>query len=339
MPQYEYANARLRAMKSRMLPRAGLVALAEVKSLESLLAALERTPYCQALAAAQGRGRERLHATLCRDLSDTLVLVQRLFGREEWELASVFSRPFDIGNLKAVLRGLATGTRPEKIAKALLPVGELEASVLDELSRLPSLRAAVERLAALRLPPAAPLIALHREQPGASLAEMELALERWHHERARRYLLRAEDGVQTLTAALDLEADLANLVALLRSLAVRERRPLGQRQLVGPGRLPFELLERVSRQATLPEAVSLFKDSPYGPALAAGRLSDIERQLRLLRLRWLAALITRDPLGIGVLLGYLALKTSEVRNLRWIVEGVGLGLPPAAIGEELEMAA
>jgi vacuolar-type H+-ATPase subunit C/Vma6 len=65
-------------------------------------------------------------------------------------------------------------------------------------------------------------------------------------------------------------------------------------------------------------------------------LSDIERQLKRYRLEWLAAQITKDPLGIGVVLGYVALKVNEVGNIRWIAHGINLGLKADTIQAELE---
>ncbi len=68
---------------------------------------------------------------------------------------------------------------------------------------------------------------------------------------------------------------------------------------------------------------------------SSSRLSHFERELYKLRLARLARLITRQPLGIGSVLGYLALKTNEVNNLRWITNGIFLGMKAAAIREEL----
>jgi len=70
----------------------------------------------------------------------------------------------------------------------------------------------------------------------------------------------------------------------------------------------------------------------------SGRLSSFERQLKHYRLNWMAGLIARDPLGIGVVIGYLALKTNEINNLRWIAQGIRHGLPTGTIRAEMEYA-
>jgi vacuolar-type H+-ATPase subunit C/Vma6 len=60
-----------------------------------------------------------------------------------------------------------------------------------------------------------------------------------------------------------------------------------------------------------------------------------ERQLNRFRLDWLSKLVGKDPLGIGMVLGYLALKTTEVSNIRWIAHGIYLGMPASSIRSEL----
>jgi len=54
-------------------------------------------------------------------------------------------------------------------------------------------------------------------------------------------------------------------------------------------------------------------------------------------LQWMMNQLTKDPLGIGVVLGYIALKTNEVSNIRWIARGIDLGLKAKVIRDELEM--
>jgi vacuolar-type H+-ATPase subunit C/Vma6 len=69
----------------------------------------------------------------------------------------------------------------------------------------------------------------------------------------------------------------------------------------------------------------------------SGRLSEFETHLKKFRMRWKVQWINKDPLGIGVFIGYLALKMNEINNLRWITQGIGMGLRPEAIWAELEL--
>ena len=66
--------------------------------------------------------------------------------------------------------------------------------------------------------------------------------------------------------------------------------------------------------------------------------TDIEKKLRLVRLNWYAQFMRHDPLGLGVPLGYLALKLNEIRNLFWISRGILFKMQPQTIQNNLEFA-
>jgi V/A-type H+-transporting ATPase subunit C len=280
---------------------------------------------------------------LRRDLIDTLGRIRRFYDGRAGELVAIALRAYDVHNLKTILRGVSKHIPPAEIATALLPIGELTSNALDELAGAPGPRVAIDLLASMRIPLAHPLIRLRVERPGAEIPEMELALDRWHFEQARRDLQESPDGAGLLTATLNLEADLANLSIVLRFAHAPAERQLLRKLwrvdgpdglFVGPGRLALELLARAAAQDTLEAAVETLKDTPYEMPLRdgleaymqSGRLSGFEKHLCRFRLCWMAGLMARDPLGIGVLLGYLALKTNEVGNIRWVAQGIDLGL-------------
>ena len=74
MSDFDYGNARLRAMKARLLPRRTLEGLTEVRSVPGLITALTSTAYREAVAAALVRltGMDCLAAALRDDLVATL---------------------------------------------------------------------------------------------------------------------------------------------------------------------------------------------------------------------------------------------------------------------------
>ena len=358
MSGYDYGNARIRAMKSRLLDRRESEALAGTNSFPGLVSALTKTDYRKAVEAALARasGLECIGEAVRRNLIDTLGKVHRFYSGRAGGLVATMLRIYDVHNLKTILRGLFKGASCDEISVALLPVGELMPALLTRLASVPEPRIAIDLLVSARLPIAQPLLRLRIERPGAGMFEMELALDRWYFQQARGYLQRSAGEKGLLGSALDLEADLTNLLTVLRfAHAPAERRVLHDRLgsddichlFVSPGRLPFELLAQVGKQDSLERAVQVLARTPYESPLGAGleacarsgRLSDLEKQLRRFRLRWMARLFVEDPLGIGVPLGYLALKTSEAVNIRWIAQGISLGLEVDAIKAELEFVA
>jgi vacuolar-type H+-ATPase subunit C/Vma6 len=355
MADYEYGNARLHVMKSRLLPRRELETLADAGSLQGLIAALTKTVYQKSIEAALTRatGMQCIDEALRNDLANTVGKIRGFYMESAGKMVAIILRTYDIHNLKAILRGLSKNVPAGDILTVLLPIGELDMSTLRALAQLNNPREAIDLLASLGLSFAWPFLNVRAEVPGAETFQMELALDRWYYEEARQ-TLRSETGmVDRLSNALALEADLANVLTVLRfAQSPHERDLLRDRfgtdeievLFIGPGRIPYALLLNACRQDAVSAAVESLSGTSLEPALRAGleaysrsnRLSDIERQLRRYRLAWMAEQITKDPLGIGVVLGFLALKINEAGNLRWITQGINLGLKPDAIRAGLE---
>jgi len=341
-------------MKSRLLSRRDLESLAETGSLQGLISGLARTAYQKSIEAALARtsGMESIAQALRTDLIGTLGKARGFYLDEAGSMVAIALRPYDIHNLKAILRGLAMNVASAEILNALLPIGDLKYAVLSDLARAPSLRAAIDLLASMNEPIAQPLLRLRARQPGADVPEMERALARWHYQEADQWMESAPAGAGVLASALKLEADVENLQTMLRfAHDPAERRHLYERGkadlgalLLPSGTLSPNLLTRVGEQDNLEAAVELLAGARYEPALRAGllgfkqtgRLGEFETHLKRFRLSWFSKLMIRDPLGIGVFLGYLALKISEINNLRWIALGTNLGLGAGEIKAGLE---
>lgn len=355
MSDYDYGNARLRVMKSRLLSRHELEMLADSGSLQGLIAALTKTVYQKSVEAALTRasGMQCIDEALRRDLVLMVGRTRDFYKDDAGEMISLVLRTYDIHNLKAILRGLSKNVPAGEILAVLLPIGELNVGMMNQLARLNNPREAMDLLASMNLPFARPLLKARAEIPGMEIFEMELALDRWYYEEANRVLKEKAVREGSLSYALALEADLVNVSTALRFAQFpqerdRLRERLGsdelERLFVGQGRIPFALLADACRRDTVAAALETLSGTFLQPALHAGleayarsnRLSDIERRLRHYRLAWMAGIITKDPLGIGVFLGFTALKVGEIGNIRWIAQGINLGLKVEAIRAELE---
>ena len=354
MAEFDYGNARLRAMKSRLLSSNELEALTEAGSLQGLISALNKSAYRQSVEAAltHTTGMDCIHVALRNDLIATLGKVRSFFHEQAEELVAMVLRAYDVHNLIAILRGLDKNASQSEILSTLLPVGDLNISLLTELTHATNPRDAIDLSASMNLLIAQPLIRLRIEHPGAETDEMEIALNKWYFTESQQLLSETDSG-DLLSTALKQDADIVNLATVLRFIyAPTERTTLQERfgtedisyLFVGPGSLKFELLEQLSRQGAMASLLNILADSPYGPALMdgqvaferSGRLSEFEKCLNRYRLFWMCQQITKDPLGIGVLLGYQALKTNEIKNLRWIAQGINSGTKADAILTELE---
>jgi V/A-type H+-transporting ATPase subunit C len=357
MADFDYGNARLRVMKSRLLTQRELEVLADAGSLQGLIAALAKTVYQKSVESVLTRasGMQCIDETLRLDLVNTIGKIRGFYNEGAGRMVAFILRIYDIHNLKAILRGLEKNVPADEILAILLPIGELDIRTLRELAQLNDPREAIDLLVSMRISFAQPLINLRAEVPGAETFEMELALDQWYYHDTHE-ILQSEAGMEDpLSFALALDADLANVLTILRFAhnpqernLIRDRMRTDEieRMFVASGRIPFSLLAHAFRQDSIITAVEILSGTFLGPALHAGLsayahsnlLSDIEKHLRRYRLHWMTAQITKDPLGIGVVLGYLALKVNEVANIRWIAQGINLGLEVDSIQAEVEIA-
>lgn len=348
MSEYDYGNARLRAMKSRLLNADQLAALAEAHSIDLFISQLSKTPYQRAveIAIIRAVGFERITVMLRYHLVETVTKIQRFYSGTAQELLAILLTRYDIHNLKAILRGLSQFVPPNQIMATLLPIGELTPNILTQLAQAEKPSAVVDMLASMRFVIAHPLIGLRSQSLNASVADMELCLERWHFLYATETLLRLRQYDSALTAALKLEADVINLLVTLRFIHFSPTQQMVESLYVKAGHLSHPLLVQAAH-TTMQEAITVLRSTPYGGVLTESwnryhktkLLSEFERGLHRYRTRALAQNIARDPLGIGVPLGYWALKDNEIRNLRAIAWGIHLGHTPDAIKQSLELAA
>ena len=357
MADFDYGNARLRAMKSRLLAQRELETLAELGSMHGLISALAKTAYQRSIETAltHASGLECIAQAIRMDLINTFGKARGFFANDAENMVAIVLRPYDLHNLKAILRGLSRNIPSAEILNVLLPVGDLHYAVLAELTRVPGPRVAIDLLASMNEPIVQPLLKLRARYPGADLPEMELALDQWHYQEAWIFVQATPSAHEVLASALKIEADTNNLLTVLRfAHEPEERRHLLEsggaggviELLVEPGFLPRPLLVNLGNQDNLEAAIDLLAGTRYKPALRmglqafkkTGRLSEIEKHLKRYRLNWLKNLIFKDALGIGVFLGYVALKINEINNLRWIAHGIHFGLEPREIKAELEVA-
>lgn len=351
MSGFEYGNTRLRAMKSRLLSKQTLESLIISESVESLITGLTKTPYRKAVEAtlARASGVAVIDEALSLEFAETVGKIQQFYEGAAAESVSQLLRIYDVQNIKAVLRGLSQHLPSDEIMGAILPVGEIPGSIWVLLARADGPREATDLLATLSQPHAQPLLELRGKKPGATIADMELALEHWYFNEAEVYIMSMAQAANGLAAALKLNIDLKNLLTVLRfGYAPAERKRLDvdglRRLLVGPGEITLHVLESAAEQNTLSDTVSVLAATPYATALQlglesfrkTGHLSDFEFQLRRYRLQWMRRKIRLDPLGIGVPIGYIALKENEVSNLRWIAHGIQQGIDRRVIQAGLE---
>ncbi len=359
MPQgYGYGNARLRAMRSRLLTEIDYNSLLLRTNIEELITALAETPYRQEIETALIRteGVNCIFQALRANLTQTLHHLRQFFAGKSLLLVNLLLRRWDRHNLLTILRGQKQEVSPESVIAAVVPVGQLDDVSLRELARQPGLRAAIDLMVAWRLPYARVLRQAQAQvDPTAELDQLELALNRFHYASLWEALEPGNGNCAIVLEHLRTEVDLINLSTTLRLTHISGITPLvGQRYDAGdirplliekPGHLPVQqLIDLVSAEEGPERVVRELSDTRYAQALAAGwqryqagedGLAVLERELERWQAEQTAAMFTRNPLTIAIPIGYIGCKEIEVANLRLIAQAVSLEMDRDRVRRDL----
>jgi V/A-type H+-transporting ATPase subunit C len=312
MPNFDYINARLRGMKARLLDEDARRPLRQAEGVEGFLNALNDTSYADAVAQTrvEADGLRAAMGAIRLTLRDRIATIRRMFGGPT-PVDPLLHR-YDVQNVLAVLRGLAGGASKRRIQAMLLPAGDLsERALLRCVSEAEGWQAARDCLLSLTDLPDEAADALLR----TDLDSIEAGLWHWYFSQEAAYDLVAE--------VLRRQADRYNIMQALRN----------RTDFVPTGHISRKRLREAAEAASVEEAVEVLRGpTTYRDALREGlhryqqngRLSAIEKALTDHTLRWRGKQIRRDPLGVGVLVGYTGLLAEEVRALRWIAQRKGM---------------
>lgn len=355
---YDYGNARLRAMGSRLFGEADYHSLLAKANIEELITALAATPYQEDIAAALSRfqGVHCVLEAVRTNLTGTLRQLRDFFEGEPRRLIDLVLRRWDRHNLLTILRGQSQEIPAETVISALIPLGEVDEVSLRELARQPSLRAVIDLMTTWHLPYATALRQVQlRTGAFPDLDQLELALNRAHYASLIK-LLRSDNLDQAiLLEYLRTEIDQANLVTSLRLARRPDLVPVVQQRynaadarplLIEPGGhlAVGRLVELATQTEGLEGLVRGLSDTRYGSPLEAGwrryqagegSMSVFERELERWQAQHFKAMFARNPLSLAIPLGFIGCKTFEVANLRLIAQAVDLNLKRDQVWPEL----
>lgn len=331
----DYANARVRAMRGRLLGRAGITDLLAQPGLPARLEFLKRTDYGEVLAAHLSRGPDPLAAAeraLRARLVDDLARIDRFFRGERLQGLFRAVLAFEDGwTLKTVLRGVTAGEAPERIFLLLSPTPELDHAALEELVRQREVKAVVDLLSTWRSPYARPLgEALAAYVPRRELLYLEVALDRFLFGQALEVARRDGEDGRVLLGFFETQIDLVNAATLLKlagqggaeEFFIPGGRLLGQRrfrrysEFDGPA-----LRTALAREGRLLSAAGLAGLAALEDPFAADQLlhralgETVRREAR------------RSPLSLAVPVAFVLDRQAEVRRIRLVLRGAEFGLP------------
>jgi V/A-type H+-transporting ATPase subunit C len=344
---YGYGNARTRGMKSNLLGAAFFEELMEAPELGKMVQLLASTEYGPDLDAQLIRGAST--AVIDDALKDNMVRtfdkIMGFINDEARLLSQTLLGRWDLFNVKTIIRGKHMKLKTETIIDSLMPVGEMTQVELKELASLADVLAVTDTLWTWGVAYSVPLRESVQEYlQEDDLSVLELALDKYYSEWAAKRLTRRRANYKLARLILGLQVDATNLVTTFRLLKADTTDMEVERFFLPGGvHVTKELFLALTTLSDVDEVIDALKATPYGPQLAkvlvaymdANSIAVLERALEDYVMRKALASGFGDPLGFGVMVSYLYAKQNEVTNLRIIVKGNAVGMPPDRMRKEL----
>lgn len=350
LKDYSYANARVRAMTGRLLEQRVYKDLLDTPDYNRAIGVLEETGYGEDIEhfMLEGARPTTLDRAFNRNLVRNFAKIKDFFEGRPEEMVNALLARWDLYNLKTVLRGMRALIPKAEISRNLVPVGALDLTVLEEIINQPDLRASLDAIVMFSLQwwiPYGQAITAHlmeylREH---ELSILEMALDKFHYEKIGELLKGGDANTAMVREVVRMEVDSINITTLMRLCGLELQEAKAGDFFVPGGSIAsageFAKIMELGQPEEVYEA--LLRKTPYRKVLEkAWKVFDergesafedeIEKHIIGTCLK-----MSKDPLGIGVIIKYMWKKYLEIINLRIIIRGKSIGLIESQIRKEL----
>ena len=335
---FGYINARVKGMRSRLLPPGRLEELLGLPDLDAFLQALVHTPYGPELQEALTRyqGLRAVDEALARAFQKAARRVLSFADGKPRTLIQVLLMQWDVHNLRAVLRAKHAGYPPEAVEPTLVPAAELSDVRLRELLQQPDVPAVLATLATWAHPLAEALTAALAEYYASKdLLVLELALDRAYYTWALQAARGRGYDASRVAELVRTQLDFTNVKTAFKLQQLPDLAPEQREQffLEGGAVVSREVFRNLADPRTAEVGIREIRARGIQPE---GRTpAEVERWLEHEAIRRMADLYLGDPLGVDVVVGYLTLLANEVRNLRLIARSKAVGIPRDLVRREM----
>lgn len=327
-------------MRSRLLSAAQVEDLLGTPTMAAFLQGLASTPYGGDLQEALVRyeGLRAVDEALARNFQRATQAILRFADARPRALIEVVLLRWDLENLRVIVRGKHAGRPAEEVAQALLPAGTLREVVLREMAGYPDMTGLAGTLEAVGHP-MAPAMAkgVARYVEAKDLTALEIHLERAYAESGLQQIGRRGHDANVLRGLLEAEIDVANAKTALKLASAGNLSKAERLRYFVPGG-PLVSAERfvaLASPETQAQAAARLRARGFPVPDLPADLIAFEREIDLKVAKGMASRYLGDPLGVDIVIGYVAMKSTEVANLRLIARGKFLGLAREAIRREM----
>jgi V/A-type H+-transporting ATPase subunit C len=340
LSEYAYPSARVGGMKSRLTDPFEVKALLEAGTFEDALSLLKNTPYGKGLSKIQSPTPIEVEKVLVKELIRDFQKILKSVQGPTREFLLAYARRFEIAALKALLAQKLTRSLGTEVSLAV-PHGILDEATIERLLQAETAEEFVEHLQGTEYYPLLTRALRESEaEETPSLLPYFLALDRYYYEQLWEKMegLKGRDR-ESARGIIGPEIDFTNFAILLRLRGTEEAEAW---RCLLPVR--YKLNEKTLRLAfNLEKLTELFTQIPdprYRELIfqgmkeyeKTGSSASFEILLRKRLFQESLRVFYGDRFTIALLIAYLTLKETEVRNFTAILNGKEAGLP----AEEIE---
>jgi V/A-type H+-transporting ATPase subunit C len=338
---YGYINARIRAMKSELLPPDFYEELLSATELSTLFDLLKGTSYAEDITKAKTKESRELDVLVTAfrmNMERHFRKILNFSSGDPFNLFQIVLARYDIYNVKTILRGKIQGVEEGEIRASLLPAGILDEVRLTELLKQETASNVLDILATWGI--VFPFVigrTLVKAVREKNIQLMETYLEEEYFKWAFEQLSKGNGNKEILREVLISLVDMRNIMASL-ILLKDGIKPLGRIQFIPGGKLSNTVMKSLENAESLEEGIEIVKKTEYGKPLREREIRDlptIERILEKAGIEKALSLKREDPLGIGIGIYYIWAKETEITNLRTITFGIAFGVPRHEIRESI----
>jgi len=326
---YAYVDTRIRVMGTHLISRPTYQKLLGMR-LSELTLFLENQSYRKEIdeLAPYHKGVDLIEYALAKNLANTFSRIKEFLSGKGRTMIEAYLGRFDAWNIKVVIRGLYAGAKPEEILRDIIPVGKYNKEFFVKLlSEAESIEDIPEILKGTAYRDAVS-VAMPSYIKNHSLSPIEDAIDKAYFEWAI--------GVASkeLRDILSIEADIANLMALLRLKKIGM--PAREEIFIKGGKnfTPAQL-ENMSKLDYLEIVDKVQEALQIKPVKQGGQLRELHIKLNSALMSFARGMLFDYKVGIKPILGYIAAKKIETDNLRVLVRGKNAGLPSEKILEQM----
>ncbi|MCE8423671.1 MAG: V-type ATP synthase subunit C [Candidatus Methanoperedens sp.] len=332
--KYAYIVARVRAMKSKLIPKEMYPKFINME-IPEITRFIEESEYKKDVdeLGKKYKGTDLFEHALNQNLALTYRKLIEVSQDEANFLITEYLRSWDIWNIKTILRGKFSGATEDEIFEDVVSAGQLRFRDLTEIIKIGTIEGVIAALSGTLFYPAL-------EGFKGDLAEIEDRLDKMYYSNIIEAA--SASGNKLFLKFLRTEIDLKNLKMLFRMKRAGMERDETLKSLI-PGGLELRDAD-LARLASMSfaEFVRALEEFSYWKAIAdiSGELSsliNIETRLDKYGLMYATRISYYHPLSILPILDYILSKKIEIDNLRIIVRGKETALPEDIIKAHLVM--